>query len=405
MTIDEFKAVLAKVLQYEKTPCPFRGEAYAVDPASPLTPARRRSLEPTSKARKWHLKGVWMPEDARGRVGAQAEMLEENTSEEDDRRSMSTVEGSEYTTQAEEITVHNRGSTPELEKEVLYRLPMSLRSVTAPPKMTLNPPASTVATPEVGMETTDPVDCIDSVEDSIQDNISLASSIETFYSVEDTGTELPSSVPLAELVEFPDGDEPTITLLRPSLEPQHKRDSSDATLRSNESESTQDTAAAEASYTSSERPCTPALVEDSEDFADPPWSDVATPPDTLRLRRVPGISHQPSLSSMSSPVDVLCSPTKVLAKRPSMDLFKKTYALLLGPPAHLVALMLRIAARIAGGARVITSYDVGAKKERIPCAWESSGDDEDEWDEDDFSVPLRDVDSDSRKSTLAGELD
>jgi len=108
---------------------------------------------------------------------------------------------------------------------------------------------------------------------------------------------------------------------------------------------------------------------------------------------------------MSSPVDVLYSPTKVPAKRLSMDLIKKTYALLLGPPAHLVALMLRIAARIAGGARVITSYNVGARKERIPCAWESSGDDEDEWDEDGFSIPLGDVNTDSRKSSSAGELD
>ncbi|KAK3071722.1 hypothetical protein LTS18_014798, partial [Coniosporium uncinatum] len=113
-TVDDFKAVLAKVLQYEKTPCPFRGEVAADDPASPSTPVRRRSLGPTSKARKWHLKGRWMPEDVGGRFGAQAEMLEEHTSEEDDRGSAGTVEGSEYTTQAKEIAVQHQGSTPEL---------------------------------------------------------------------------------------------------------------------------------------------------------------------------------------------------------------------------------------------------------------------------------------------------
>jgi hypothetical protein len=69
----------------------------------------------------------------------------------------------------------------------------------------------------------------------------------------------------------------------------------------------------------------------------------------------------------------------------SSALIKKTYSLLIGPPAHLIALMLRIAARIV-------SRLPGRDREKIPGSWDTSDaeEDEDEWDddEDDFGIPL-----------------
>jgi hypothetical protein len=48
--------------------------------------------------------------------------------------------------------------------------------------------------------------------------------------------------------------------------------------------------------------------------------------------------------------------------------------------------MLQIAARIVHGIPII--YDARGRKEKAPGAWESSADEEDEWDEDDYGVPL-----------------
>jgi hypothetical protein len=70
----------------------------------------------------------------------------------------------------------------------------------------------------------------------------------------------------------------------------------------------------------------------------------------------------------------------------SAALIRKTYSLLIGPPAHLIALMLRIAARIVNRLP-------GNTRDKIPGSWDSSdaGENEDEWDdddEDDFGIPL-----------------
>ena len=42
------------------------------------------------------------------------------------------------------------------------------------------------------------------------------------------------------------------------------------------------------------------------------------------------------------------------------------------------------------------------KGQKIPCSWESSGDEEDEWDEDDFGMPLSNVSSGSSRVKGSG---
>jgi len=98
---------------------------------------------------------------------------------------------------------------------------------------------------------------------------------------------------------------------------------------------------------------------------------------------------------MPHPANLFTPPARTSKKQLSTALIQKTYALLLGPPAHLVALMIRIAARIANGASAAYPYNVSARGRKIPGTWESSGDEEDEWDEDDYGIPLSNVKSNS----------
>ncbi|KAF2455250.1 hypothetical protein BDY21DRAFT_350263 [Lineolata rhizophorae] len=71
--------------------------------------------------------------------------------------------------------------------------------------------------------------------------------------------------------------------------------------------------------------------------------------------------------------------------------------------------MLRIAASIASGAFRWGAEDDAREGERIPCSWESSGDEEDAVDdEDDFGIPLRNLGAGVRRrdvSSASSELD
>ena len=85
-------------------------------------------------------------------------------------------------------------------------------------------------------------------------------------------------------------------------------------------------------------------------------------------------------------------------------LVRKTCELILGPPAHLVTIMLNIAAKISDGVFGFNTYRVRHSGEKIPCSWESS--DEDEWEEDDFGIPLGNLEGSTlRRRAFNGELD
>lgn len=66
----------------------------------------------------------------------------------------------------------------------------------------------------------------------------------------------------------------------------------------------------------------------------------------------------------------------------------------MSPPSQLVALMLNIAAKIASGTYRGFSLGYGEAGQRIPCSWDFSDTDdssheEDELEEDDYGVSLR----------------
>jgi hypothetical protein len=120
---------------------------------------------------------------------------------------------------------------------------------------------------------------------------------------------------------------------------------------------------------------------------------TGSPPTTLRLRH----TKLPADPFDDEPVADDDPPRKLSILSPTIPagfnplgtaLIQRTYSLLVGPPAHLIALMLQIAARIVHRLPQGTSM-------RIPGAWEGGegffdgdGDDDEEDDEDDFGFPL-----------------
>jgi hypothetical protein len=101
--------------------------------------------------------------------------------------------------------------------------------------------------------------------------------------------------------------------------------------------------------------------------------------------------------------NLFCPPKHNPENEFSKALVRKTCDLVLGPPAHLVSIMLRIATSISNGFG-LSNYRVRRAK-KIPCSWES--DDEGEWaDEDDFGIPLNNMGTPKvRRQTFSGEVE
>jgi len=89
-----------------------------------------------------------------------------------------------------------------------------------------------------------------------------------------------------------------------------------------------------------------------------------------------------------------------LVRRIPMAIVSKTCEVLLGPPSHLITLMLQVAAKIAAGQWRGMMFGFGEGGETIPVQWDYSDDEYDSWGEnDDFY--LSQVES-SRASSVAG---
>lgn len=415
--IGEFKSVLSKILQYEKTPSPFT-RGYIGEPERPSTPVRRRSSQPREKAKKWRLNKVWEPEDEEHRARLRAKRAEAQAqaqaapfgqhllksrrmsspitpdtadSAESDRYADSTEEETGPSGESSSISEHetpvdehsdSNTKAPSLKDLPRPRAFHAGRSITLPPHLTLHasPPSLSKTMPTMTEEITKIPQATEQNAEAPDkenakvgsDTLSIASSHDLFYSADEGEPD----------EEHPDEDD---TIRLPS---RHKRDISEATA-------VPSTPKAPVQFSETERepsdPATPTLISDSgDDVPDPTWFDAITPPDTLRLRHV---AKRPSTASLRPGIDPLANAHLFTPSRPpsrrtqlSQALIQKTYSLVIGPPAHLITLMLQIAARIVHGIPII--YDARGRKEKAPGAWESSADEEDEWDEDDYGVPL-----------------
>lgn len=415
--VDEFKAVLDQVLQYEKTPCPFARGFQVELPERPKTPPPRRPKKPPERAKKWLFDKTWMPEDGLRPSTSVVEGPDSstNSSYEDDRSSVHTdtseaVSGSPV---RPSVAPPKPTATPSvLERTKTFQ---GLRSVTTPSGLGIGHLPAQHAS--VTSAETPPLEKEGEARGRAE-TLSLVSSTESFETAPQRSPSpqyLDAEAELANPWASEHGLQPKQEEERGRA--RHRRQISDITVRPQSLEHVVGTAPhtpTDANNTAStptidihpsSAPSTPPLVSDSDDDSlEPLFLDVPTPPDAIRMKRLTGASQRRSFSPMPPPQNLFCPPNRAPSKPFTAALVRKTYELILGPPAHLVTLMLKIAAHISNGAFGFNTYRVRHTSERIPCSWESS--DEDEWEEDDYGIPLANLDGQTlRRREYLSEID
>lgn len=424
--VDQFRTVLNQVLQFEKTQCPFTREFQVELPERPKTPPRRKpTVRAPAKAKKWLFDKKWMPEEHSRPSTPNPEGTDSGTasSYEDDDRSSINTERSEAVAEAASEP-HN--PTPLVPTRANTS---QMRSVTAPTSLNTQRPSPVRELAQI-KERDDPV--IEDLPNKIDhdsrmpmphkesvDAQSIMSSVDSFYSVEvPTRSPSPPYVdaegdpinPWANMQSLPELDR------EPRGRSKHRRQISEITVRA----SSLGDVAKESPITPTLRkmpsvdfhhssaPSTPPLVSDSDDDSiGPPSLDVATPPANIRMKRLTGASQRRAFSPMPQPQNLFRPSNTGAGKQFTAALIRKTCEVVLGPPAHLVQLMLRIAASVSDGIFGFNTYRVRpAKENKIPCSWESS--DEEDWpEEDDFGIPLRAFDDSTtiRRTRFSKDID
>jgi hypothetical protein len=416
--VEDFKKSLSTVLQYEKTPSPFR-RGYVPEPIEqPKTPSKKSS-RPREKAKKWRLNKVWEPEDPDHR----AQWSPQNRQEEDPAswrkhlqpRTVAAAESgdtsSSQDTTEDEGTMTDESSTvqedasgvaakaarfEESMQETSPRTPRTfalplrprldaLRSVTSPPQLLHDAASDGLMEPLARPQSRE------------SDSDSVASSHTSFYSVDEAALAAEAQEYVGDLI-----DHEHMTTIK-AARSNHSRQISEITITPATPPSLAGGSNLGEDGREPSNPSTPTLVSDTDDDHDLPFLDAVTPPDTIRLRRLPRhlSEHDEddhALQSFRSPNSFFNSKAPSRRRAISAALVQKAYSLLVGPPSHLVSLMLEIAARIVRSMQ-------GAKdmRRKMPGAWNSSHaeEDEDQWGEDDFGIPLDNLPRDSARSSRA----
>ena len=404
--VDCFKDVLDKVLQYEKTPCPFKRGFTVELPEEPLTPVQKKP---------WRPKHTKVPpiDDLSQLLDVSSDLDNVIESAGHGNRDISTgtddfslttrpaVKVADFPTESpngssaaltdSEIDSETENSVNLVENDTIkqmgqqfshLRTPtrprriMTGRTVTAPPQLSLksSPPSTTL-----GSAMTRPA--------IKQESPSNSSSVDSFHSFHSLSAPRPPSPHSPNLYGL---EPPGSTISIPRIRG-HKRDESEATITT-DSHDLWDLSGTETEM-QSDRARTPALASDVTS-QDDLWDEVKTPsPPGLRVRRTlqkrRAHSPLPSSQNLSSPY----SPRRnVSGHHLTTAIIQRTCSFLLGPPIQLVALMLRIAAKLARGAFQGSSFGFGEGGERIPCSWDFSSDSSDGnaeiWEEDDYGISL-----------------
>lgn len=229
-----------------------------------------------------------------------------------------------------------------------------------------------------------------------------------------------------------DSDETTTTqsagARTPAVEPQidsEQHDSSEVEVEAEDMQHDQELPSQQMAEISSSKNQQDEVVENNEDHASansasampPPGREVADDPYAaiqarIQARRSIGGSttsfhptSNPPISKSSSSNASSVSMASQRSSKPNRAqrnssitaaLVNKACAVFLGPPAHLVTMMLRIAARFSSGAfgsnsMFFVESPVGSPR-RIPGSFyleDEEKSEEEDWDEDDFGVPLK----------------
>ncbi|QIW98840.1 hypothetical protein AMS68_004358 [Peltaster fructicola] len=379
--VEQFKSVLGKVMHYEKTTCPFARNSSEELPE--LEDIRNRRLRPEDNAK-------WLLDRSRLRkTGTQGKVTSP-------QRRVDTLRKEEGSP--------SRAVSPELQ-ELVSKARAAPRSVTAPPKLLAKPLDQSMRSPfEDDIAATNlksfqsiPTDMPPSPPDSsagldgreVELEDVLAAEVAALH-MNEALLEVDTSTQLGELAE---DDVDSSVLVHPRTE--------------------SDDAADVPSPIAAVQPQVPA--QDTTQATPPPLTrQISNPEDPfaaiqariLARRSIGGTtsfypstvreSTSCSTSSVSSTSTASTrSHASQLAQQKNLatELVRKACTAFIGPPAHLVALMLRIAARFANGtfgSMFFVESPSGASR-RIPGSFEVNDDSFDEGisdDEDDFGVPL-----------------
>lgn len=424
--VDELKDVLTKVLQYEATPCPFK-RGFTVDLPQPLqTPIQKRPWRPKPRLDTMSEKVPEVLEDF-GDFAITGKSTQSPDSEKGDpvESDIETHGGTKAGFQIAHSDVSSRsmenedenegtdatGFTPRNLLENVFEEPEDFktptrpkglrtgRAITAPPQLTLrtSPPSNKGATSLASSKLK-------------RESSSLSSSVDSFHSFHS-----PIS-PLAPSPPFPTSQREDYASIDVPLIRNHKRDVSENTITASSPElwdmSDAKSGDESAYHSTSDFPGTPPLVSDAASQDDDNWPEPMTPSPHTMLRRH-GIRRRRRNQSPLPPSSNLYSPysprSHMSGHHMTTAILQKTCSLLLGPPIQLVALMMRIAAKIARGASRGTSFGFGDGGQKIPCSWDFSdaSDEADEnWEEDDYGVSLRknSTSRDARASEVGGSV-
>ncbi|PNS21658.1 Rab guanine nucleotide exchange factor SEC2 [Sphaceloma murrayae] len=403
--VEDFKASLQKVLFYERTPCPFRRGFSDESPETPSPSSRRSSrFAATEPVKKWKLDGVWKPEDDehweprydRASVLSRAEgMIKRGETSPTIRRERPTSSQSRS-----DLDDESDEDTPR------PRRPSSLsgmRSITAPPKLTLvaSPPSKASSRPpSVTESSTDQLSVQDQAEDGIEyDNETEqeAGIIAEEEARKDSKTDENTSE------KEQSGREHTHVLSMDLHQAQKQALLEDETPLSAVSQVTDGGIMSEDDAVESRiwsGFSTPSLSSDSEDHS---WGEIVTPPETLRIRKNRKTKAAESLSQVSSKSQIRRTGSRESQRALTSGIVRKTCSIVLGPPAHLVSMMLKIAARITNGAFKFTIKSPVGAAHTVPGSW-YVGDEEDDWDVDDYGFPIGVTGSTQKRASAARTL-
>ncbi|KAK7533200.1 inheritance of peroxisomes protein 1-domain-containing protein [Phyllosticta citribraziliensis] len=428
--IEELKTVLDKILRYEKTPCPFTRGFHVEIPDAPEAPRRKKRPVTPGRPKKWKLDGIWRPEEPGRPLSQGTEMSSASDRSPisvfsvEDRRASVCSTASEASSVAEDESLSDQkpiGKIRSQKEGSTLDATTNTRSFTAPANLPL-PPSEVPSLPA------------DSTSNLSSEVTSIASTAESFYATPNDSTtraldSRPSSLYFdaastrnelksyrGESLDDARAGAERSENIRPA---HHRRELSELTI-------TPDTHADEehpqaVTPTEDHTTCTAGLersvsvasipsLSDSSDLdsaIDMSAAEISPPPERIHLRRLTGTTNpgRRALSPMP-PASNLFQPQrdKQSAKHLTSTLVQKTMGLLIGPPAQLVALMLRIAEKITKGFTPDT-WNLHRGK-TIPGAWQLSddeGDMQDDWEDDhhEYGIPLRNL----AESQAASDVD
>ncbi|KAI9801637.1 MAG: hypothetical protein M1833_002319 [Piccolia ochrophora] len=374
---DALKGVLAKVLQYEKTSCPFK-RGFTVDlPEPPSTPIKYRPWKPRERPH------VERSTSDRSVTAAEDDMpLGHSSADSDSGDERHETDDTEVTPRAP------RSHSPSAEAQVLRtptraRTFAANRSITAPPQLLPKAPEADSTSP--------PVTNAAVVRPEVS---SVASAAETFHSFHSPISPFPPSPPKSPTSSV-SSDSSKQESASGVTKPVVSRDDALSQISAPETQPSKITETSLKPPTSDETfeaPSTPRArtQRDRDSEEESPSETTLRQVHATRKRAVDFIPQPTTPRNASSTLILPTSPTS--GHHLTTAIIQKTCSLMLMTPAQLFSRILTLARRIASGALQGVVIGIGESGERIPCQWESSdtsdtsGDDD--WEEDDYGVSL-----------------